>query len=90
VIAASADSLIFEVHHPNPAKALSNGSKSLTLEGSKQLMLEMALLGKLTSRWTKTTVVTTATPKFAPLVFSTRHLLSQSISLGSNSIGGND
>lgn len=38
-IAAGVDSLIIEVH-PNPAKALSDGPQSLTLEGFKQFMKE--------------------------------------------------
>lgn len=38
-IAAGADSLMIEVH-PNPAKALSDGPQSLTIEAFEQLMLE--------------------------------------------------
>lgn len=49
-IAAGADSLMIEVH-PNPAKALSDGPQSLTLEGFEQLMLELAPLGKFFGRW---------------------------------------
>ncbi|AUB35382.1 3-deoxy-D-arabino-heptulosonate 7-phosphate [Nostoc flagelliforme CCNUN1] len=42
-IAAGADSLMIEVH-PNPAKALSDGPQSLTIEAFEQLMLELAPL----------------------------------------------
>jgi 3-deoxy-7-phosphoheptulonate synthase len=49
-IAAGADSLMIEVH-PNPAKALSDGPQSLTLERFEKLVSEMAVLGKLFSRW---------------------------------------
>ncbi|MEA5502850.1 3-deoxy-7-phosphoheptulonate synthase [Halotia wernerae UHCC 0503] len=49
-IAAGADSLMIEVH-PNPAKALSDGPQSLTLEKFEELMQEMAPLSKFFSRW---------------------------------------
>lgn len=55
-IAAGADSLMIEVH-PNPAKALSDGPQSLTVEGFEQLMQEMAPLGKFFGRWTEMPVV---------------------------------
>ncbi|MBD1903919.1 3-deoxy-7-phosphoheptulonate synthase [Funiculus sociatus GB2-A5] len=64
-IAAGADSLMIEVH-PNPAKALSDGPQSLTLEGFEQLMLELAPLGKFFGRWAKPPFAT-ATPKFASI-----------------------
>ena len=64
-IAAGTDSLMIEVH-PNPAKALSDGPQSLTLEQFKQLMLELAPLGKFFGRWTQNNSAT-ATPKFAPI-----------------------
>ncbi|MCC5633262.1 3-deoxy-7-phosphoheptulonate synthase [Nostoc sphaeroides CHAB 2801] len=51
-IAAGADSMMIEVH-PNPAKALSDGPQSLTLEAFDQLMQEMAVLGKFFGRWTQ-------------------------------------
>jgi len=56
-IAAGADSLMIEVH-PNPAKALSDGPQSLTLERFEQLMQEMAVLGKVFGRWPQTPVST--------------------------------
>jgi 3-deoxy-7-phosphoheptulonate synthase len=58
-IASGADSLMIEVH-PNPAKALSDGPQSLTLEGFEQLMQELASLGKFFGRWTKNNSVTRA------------------------------
>ncbi len=51
-IAAGADSMMIEVH-PNPAKALSDGPQSLTLETFDQLMQEMAVLGKFFGRWSQ-------------------------------------
>jgi 3-deoxy-7-phosphoheptulonate synthase len=67
-IAAGADSLMIEVH-PNPAKALSDGPQSLTLEGFEQLMHEMTPLGKFFGRWTQSTFSIT-TSKFASPVSS--------------------
>lgn len=73
-IAAGADSLMIEVH-PNPAKALSDGPQSLTLEQYEQLMQDVAVMGKFFGRWPKTPV-TTATledfdlQKFTPIVSS--------------------
>jgi 3-deoxy-7-phosphoheptulonate synthase len=58
-IAAGADSLMIEVH-PNPTKALSDGSQSLTLEQYEELMQEMAVIGKAIDRWSQTYVSTTA------------------------------
>jgi 3-deoxy-7-phosphoheptulonate synthase len=52
-IAAGADALMIEVH-PNPAKALSDGPQSLTLEQFEKLMREMAVLGKTLGRWPQT------------------------------------
>ncbi len=49
-IAAGADSLMIEVH-PNPSKALSDGPQSLTPHRYKELMQEMALIGKAVDRW---------------------------------------
>ena len=49
-LAAGTDSLIIEVH-PNPAKALSDGPQSLTLEGFERLMLQLEVLGKVMDRW---------------------------------------
>ncbi|NMG08478.1 3-deoxy-7-phosphoheptulonate synthase [Brasilonema sp. UFV-L1] len=68
-IAAGADSLMIEVH-PNPAKALSDGPQSLTLEAFEQLMQEMAPLGKFFGRWTQG-AISTAMSKFALQVSST-------------------
>ncbi len=48
-IAAGADSLMIEVH-PNPAKALSDGPQSLTLERFKELMHEITALSKFFGR----------------------------------------
>ena len=49
-IVAGADSLMIEVH-PNPAKALSDGPQSLTLEQYDQLMQQMAVVGQVVGRW---------------------------------------
>lgn len=49
-IAAGTDSLMIEVH-PNPAKALSDGPQSLTLERFDCLMQELAVIGKAVNRW---------------------------------------
>jgi 3-deoxy-7-phosphoheptulonate synthase len=49
-IAAGTDSLMIEVH-PNPSKALSDGSQSLTPERFDQLMSELAVIGKAVGRW---------------------------------------
>ncbi|UKO99743.1 3-deoxy-7-phosphoheptulonate synthase [Nostoc sp. UHCC 0870] len=51
-IAAGTDSLMIEVH-PNPAKALSDGPQSLTLEAFTQVMQELATLAKYFGRWTE-------------------------------------
>ena len=51
-IAAGADALMIEVH-PNPAKALSDGPQSLTLERFEQLVWEMAVIGKAVDRWAR-------------------------------------
>lgn len=51
-IAAGADSLMIEVH-PSPAKALSDGPQSLTLEAFEELMQELTSLSKFFGRWTK-------------------------------------
>jgi 3-deoxy-7-phosphoheptulonate synthase len=67
-IAAGADSLMIEVH-PNPAKALSDGPQSLTLEGFEELMQEMAPLGKFFSRWSKKNSTTIS--KFASQAYAT-------------------
>lgn len=48
-IAAGADSLMIEVH-PNPAKALSDGPQSLTVERYKGLSQEMAVVSKAVGR----------------------------------------
>lgn len=67
-IAAGTDSLMIEVH-PNPAKALSDGPQSLTLEEFEQLMKEMALLGQYFGRWHQNHSPT-ATPNLVPQVSS--------------------
>jgi len=64
-IAAGTDSLMIEVH-PNPAKALSDGPQSLTLEEFEQLMQEMALLCQYFGRWHQN-YGPTATPNLVPL-----------------------
>ncbi|WP_017663149.1 3-deoxy-7-phosphoheptulonate synthase [Baaleninema simplex] len=51
-IAAGTDALMIEVH-PNPAKALSDGPQSLTPEQFRQLMDELAVIGKAIGRWEK-------------------------------------
>ncbi|MBG1262449.1 3-deoxy-7-phosphoheptulonate synthase [Nostoc commune] len=65
-IASGTDSLMIEVH-PNPAKALSDGPQSLTIEAFEQLMLELAPLGKFFGRWAKNDNATVM-PKFAAKV----------------------
>ncbi|MBD2728882.1 3-deoxy-7-phosphoheptulonate synthase [Nostoc sp. FACHB-892] len=67
-IAAGADSLMIEVH-PNPAKALSDGPQSLTLEAFEELMQELASISKFFGRWSKSNS-TVATPKFTTRVSS--------------------
>jgi 3-deoxy-7-phosphoheptulonate synthase len=64
-IAAGPDSLMIEVH-PNPAKALSDGPQSLTLERFEQLMQEIIALSTFFGRWTQN-YSTTTTPKFTPI-----------------------
>ncbi|MGK7872903.1 MAG: 3-deoxy-7-phosphoheptulonate synthase [Xenococcaceae cyanobacterium] len=49
---AGADSLMVEVH-PNPAKALSDGPQSLTLEQYEALIQEMAVIGQAVGRWSQ-------------------------------------
>ncbi len=58
-IAAGADSLMIEVH-PNPAKALSDGPQSLTLERYEELMQEMAVIGQAVGRWPQNFPIATA------------------------------
>jgi 3-deoxy-7-phosphoheptulonate synthase len=53
-ITAGVDSLMIEVH-PNPAKALSDGPQSLTLEQYEVLMKEMAIIGQAVERWPQKT-----------------------------------
>ncbi len=66
-IASGTDSLMIEVH-PNPAKALSDGPQSLTLEGFEKLMHEMVPLAKFFGRWTQNNSATATTSKFAPRI----------------------
>ncbi|WP_026082692.1 3-deoxy-7-phosphoheptulonate synthase [Mastigocladopsis repens] len=68
-IAAGTDSLMIEVH-PNPAKALSDGPQSLTVEAFEQLMPELTALGKFFGRGTQNNNAT-AMPKSASRVSST-------------------
>ncbi|MGV2830685.1 3-deoxy-7-phosphoheptulonate synthase [Myxosarcina sp. GI1(2024)] len=49
-LVAGADALMVEVH-PNPAKALSDGPQSLTIERYEELMQEMAGIGHAVGRW---------------------------------------
>jgi len=58
-ITAGADSLMIEVH-PNPAKALSDGPQSLTLEQYEELMHQMAVIGQAVGRWSQKFPVSTA------------------------------
>ncbi|MGJ5676091.1 MAG: hypothetical protein ACR9NN_21195 [Nostochopsis sp.] len=67
-VAAGADSLMIEVH-PNPAKALSDGPQSLTLEEFEQFMQQMSYLGKFFGRW-----VENQNQTLALQVSSNRHL----------------
>lgn len=60
-VAAGADSLMIEVH-PNPAKALSDGPQSLTLEGFETFMHQMYPLGKFFGRWTQGSNATATLP----------------------------
>lgn len=60
-IAAGADSLMIEVH-PNPAKALSDGPQSLTLEQFEGFMQEMAAIGQAVGRWSPKLSTSTALP----------------------------
>jgi hypothetical protein len=53
--------LIIEVH-PNPSKALSDNSQSLTPHRYKELMQEMAAIGKAVGRWPEIPT-STACPK---------------------------
>jgi 3-deoxy-7-phosphoheptulonate synthase len=48
-IAAGTDSLMIEVH-PNPAKALSDGPQSLTLEQYEELSRDVAVIGQVLGR----------------------------------------
>jgi 3-deoxy-7-phosphoheptulonate synthase len=50
IFLAGTDSLTIEVH-PNPAKALSDGSQSLTFQRFEDLMAELASVGKVLNRW---------------------------------------
>lgn len=68
-IAAGADSIMIEVH-PNPAKALSDGPQSLTLDAFDQLMKEMAVVGKFFGRWPQNNHPV-STPKITTKVSST-------------------
>ncbi|MBS3028834.1 MAG: 3-deoxy-7-phosphoheptulonate synthase [Dolichospermum sp. DET50] len=49
-IAAGTDSLMIEVH-PYPAKALSDGTQSLTPDRFDKLMSELTVIGKAVGRW---------------------------------------
>ena len=49
-IAVGTDALMIEVH-PNPAKALSDGPQSLTLDRFDQLTQELAVIGNAVERW---------------------------------------
>ncbi|MGK7958339.1 MAG: 3-deoxy-7-phosphoheptulonate synthase [Crocosphaera sp.] len=51
-IAAGTDSLMIEVH-PNPAKALSDGPQSLTLEKFDRLMQELSVMGNTVEPWSQ-------------------------------------
>ncbi len=61
-VAAGADSLMIEVH-PNPAKALSDGPQSLTLQGFEELMQQITSLSTFFGRWSQNN--SAATPKLA-------------------------
>ncbi|MEC4886948.1 MAG: 3-deoxy-7-phosphoheptulonate synthase [Scytonema sp. PMC 1070.18] len=58
-IAAGTDSLMIETH-PNPAKALSDGPQSLTLEAFEELMQEIAPFAQFFGRWNRLPFTTTA------------------------------
>ena len=49
-IAADTDSLMIEVH-PNPAKALSDGSQSLAPDKFDRVMRDLSIIGKTVNRW---------------------------------------
>jgi 3-deoxy-7-phosphoheptulonate synthase len=57
-IAVGADALMIEVH-PNPAKALSDGPQSLTLEQYEELMDQMTFVGKALSDWSEKSLTPT-------------------------------
>jgi 3-deoxy-7-phosphoheptulonate synthase len=68
-IAAGSDALMIEVH-PNPSKALSDGPQSLTLEGFRQLMRDMSVVGNVVGRWSPPPTAALGdghSPMFAPL-----------------------
>ncbi len=70
-IASATDSPMIKVY-PIPAKALSDRSGPLTLEGFEQLLMqEIAVLCQFFGRWTQN-YNTTATPKLPPIP-STAH-----------------
>ncbi len=60
-LAVGADSVMIEVH-PNPAKALSDGPQSLTLEQYETLMQEMSVMGQAVGRWPQKLSTSTAPP----------------------------
>ena len=68
-IAAGTDSLMIEVH-PNPAKAMSDGPQSLTLENFVQLMQKMMPLGELCGRCHRSSWPTVTATKVHSLVKS--------------------
>lgn len=57
-IAVGADALMIEVH-PNPAKALSDGPQSLTIERYEELMHQMTFIGKALSDWSEKSLTPT-------------------------------
>ena len=63
-IAAGTDSLMIEVH-PNPAKAMSDGPQSLTLENFVRLMLEIMPLAQFCGRGSTLSLPTATTSKVA-------------------------
>lgn len=75
-VASGTDSLMIEVH-PNPAKALSDGPQSLTLEGFEKLMhLHMIPLAKFFGRWSQENIAKKSVSNFALPAFSVQSVFS--------------
>ncbi|MBD2432500.1 MULTISPECIES: 3-deoxy-7-phosphoheptulonate synthase [Fischerella] len=69
-IASGADSVMIEVH-PDPAKALSDGPQSLTLEEFESIMQEIAQFAQFFGRWNQLPLTLTTPARFQSINFST-------------------